>query len=85
MLVLSRKSGEAITLAGNITVRVVTVRGGRVQLAIEAPKSVRICRQELSSLSSARTEPPVIRTRAASTVCQPRHRRKRNSTRVDAV
>ena len=64
MLVLSRKTGEGITLADNITVRVVSVRGGRVQLAIEAPKWVRIRRQELSSPSSARTKPPVIRTRA---------------------
>ena len=85
MLVLSRKSGQSITLAGNITIRVVHVRRGRVQLAIEAPKSVRIRRLELSSPSSARTGPSVIRTHAAATVCEPRHLRKRNSTNVDAV
>ena len=85
MLVLSRKTGEAITLADNITVRVVQVRGGRVQLAIDAPKSVRIIRQELLSQPPASAEPSVIKTRAASTVCMPRHLHKRNVTSVDAV
>jgi carbon storage regulator len=47
MLVLSRKIGEAIVIDGGITVRVVEVHGGRVRLAIEAPRSVRVDREEV--------------------------------------
>ena len=47
VLVLSRKSGEAIQIADNISVTVSRVRGGRVRLSIEAPPSVRVIRKEL--------------------------------------
>ena len=48
MLVLSRKIGESIQIAGGIKVTVTEVRGGRVRLSIEAPPSVRILRKEIS-------------------------------------
>jgi carbon storage regulator len=47
MLVLSRKVGEAIVIDGGIVVRVAEVHGGRVRLAIEAPRSVRVDREEV--------------------------------------
>lgn len=47
MLVLSRKIGESIQIAGDIRVTVTEVRGGRVRLAIEAPSSVRVLRKEI--------------------------------------
>ena len=47
MLVLSRKQGESIQIDDNIFVTVTQVRGGRVRLSIDAPKSVRIVRQEV--------------------------------------
>ncbi|MFM7056785.1 MAG: carbon storage regulator [Planctomycetota bacterium] len=47
MLVLSRKVGESIQIAGDIRITVTEVRGGRVRLSIEAPQSVRIARQEI--------------------------------------
>ena len=47
MLVLSRKRGESIQIDDNIFVTVTEVRGGRVRLSIDAPKSVRIVRQEV--------------------------------------
>jgi carbon storage regulator len=47
MLVLSRKVGESIQIAGDIKVTVTQVRGGRVRLSIEAPASVRIARREI--------------------------------------
>ncbi|MEN9554891.1 MAG: hypothetical protein RLZZ232_1177 [Planctomycetota bacterium] len=47
MLVLSRKVGESIQIAGDIRVTVTQVRGGRVRLSIEAPPSVRIARREI--------------------------------------
>lgn len=47
MLVLSRKSNEAIRIADDICVRVVSVDGGVVKLGIEAPAHVSIHREEV--------------------------------------
>lgn len=47
MLVLSRKSGEAIYVDGKIKVCVLSVRGKQVRVGIEAPADVRILRGEL--------------------------------------
>lgn len=47
MLVLERKLNEMIVIDGGITIKLVSVVGGRVRLGIEAPKSVRIDREEV--------------------------------------
>jgi carbon storage regulator len=46
MLVLSRKVGEAIVIAGTIRVTVVVVAGDRVRLGVQAPPEVRVDREE---------------------------------------
>ncbi len=56
MLVLSRKIGESIQIAGGIRVTVTEVRGGRVRLSIEAPDSIRVLRKEIADAPSP-TEP----------------------------
>lgn len=47
MLVLSRKAGEAIVLAGNIKIQVLGVENDRVKLGVEAPPDVLVLRSEL--------------------------------------
>ncbi len=48
MLILSRKMGESICLPGtNTTITVHRTSGGRVSLAIDAPREVAIVRGEL--------------------------------------
>ena len=47
MLVLSRKIGEEIVIAGNVRVQVIEVRGGQVRLGIEAPEHVPVDRPEV--------------------------------------
>ncbi len=47
MLVLSRKPGEKLVIAGGITITVVEVTGNRVRIGIDAPADVRIMREEL--------------------------------------
>lgn len=47
MLVLSRKPGEAITINENIVVTIVEIRGDKVRLGIEAPKDIKVHRQEI--------------------------------------
>jgi carbon storage regulator len=47
MLILSRKSGESIVIAGNIRVKVMRVEGDVVKLGVDAPSSVPVHRQEV--------------------------------------
>lgn len=52
MLVLSRKIGERIVIGDNVVVTIVGMRGGQLRLGIEAPKTVRILRDELKDSES---------------------------------
>lgn len=48
MLILQRKAGESLLIGDQIKVTVVSVEaGGRVRLAIDAPRSMTILRSEL--------------------------------------
>ena len=47
MLVLGRRVGESIVIAGEITVTVLEVRGETVRVGIDAPRSVGVQRAEL--------------------------------------
>jgi carbon storage regulator len=47
MLVLSRRQSETIVIGDNIRVQVLEISGGRVRLAIEAPSSVSVDREEI--------------------------------------
>ena len=52
MLTLTRKEGQTIALSintgeGRITIKVASLRAGRVRLAIDAPEAVKILRGEL--------------------------------------
>lgn len=47
MLVLTRKEGETIAIANDITVTIVSVQGGQVKLGISAPGDVAVHRVEV--------------------------------------
>jgi len=47
MLVLSRKTGEGVIIAGNVRVVVLGVQGDRVKLGFEGPAHVPIHREEV--------------------------------------
>ena len=47
MLVLSRKTGERIAIGDSIVMTVLTIQGNKVRLGVEAPKEIKIVRQEL--------------------------------------
>ena len=61
MLVLTRKPGESIVIAGSIKVTVVSVEGNRVRLGFEAPPEVPIDREEIHARirEFAEDAPPV--------------------------
>jgi carbon storage regulator len=47
MLILTRKPGQSVVIAGSIVVTVLDARNGKVRLGIQAPSQVPIIRQEL--------------------------------------
>ncbi len=47
MLVLTRKVSEAIVIAGTVRVVVAEVEGNKVRLGVEAPRNVRVDREEI--------------------------------------
>lgn len=48
MLVLSRKTGEEIRIGQDIVLTVVSVKGKRVRIGIQAPREYSIQREELT-------------------------------------
>ncbi|TMC22271.1 MAG: carbon storage regulator [Chloroflexi bacterium] len=57
MLVLRRKVGESIVLAGVINISVLAVEGERVKIGISAPPDVTIVREELLRTTRDTPEP----------------------------
>lgn len=47
MLIITRKTGERITIGEDIIVTIIEVKGSLVKLGIEAPRSVSVHRQEI--------------------------------------
>lgn len=47
MLILTRKPGESIVIDGNIIVTFLEQRGAQVRIGINAPRAVKIYRQEV--------------------------------------
>ncbi len=59
MLVLRRKVGESIILAGVINISVLAVEGERVKIGISAPPDVTIVREELLHLNNSEVAQPL--------------------------
>lgn len=65
MLILQRKAGESLVIGEDITVRVVSVDGVRVRLAITAPDDVSILRSELITAANANRDSAMEETAPA--------------------
>lgn len=48
MLVITRRTGEALEIGGVIAVKVLRIEGGRVQLGIQAPDGTIVDRMEVA-------------------------------------
>ncbi|MDR3146737.1 MAG: carbon storage regulator CsrA [Treponema sp.] len=47
MLILSRKINEKIMIGDDIAVSIIEIRGDQVRIGVNAPKSVKVFRQEV--------------------------------------
>jgi carbon storage regulator len=47
MLILSRKINEKVVIGEDITISIIEVRGDQVRIGIDAPKKVKVFRQEV--------------------------------------
>ena len=47
MLILTRKSGESITIGDDVKITVVEVKGKQIRIGIDAPRSYMIHREEV--------------------------------------
>lgn len=50
MLILTRKSGEAIRIGDHITLKVIEIRGNQVRIGIDAPRALAVHREEIYAL-----------------------------------
>ena len=56
MLVISRKAGESLVISEDIKITILSVAGDRVAVGIEAPRSVKVAREELLETIRANRE-----------------------------
>ena len=47
MLILSRKINEKVVIGDDVTISIVEIRGDQVRIGIDAPKKVKVFRQEV--------------------------------------
>jgi carbon storage regulator len=65
MLVLSRRTGQTIAIAGDIRVSVIAIQGKKVRLGIEAPRSIHVDREEVAAQRTVAAAPGVRNGHAA--------------------
>ena len=56
MLVLTRKVDESIIIDGNIVIKIIEIRQGKVRIGIEAPKNISVHREEIQDLVDKETD-----------------------------
>jgi carbon storage regulator len=47
MLILSRKTNEKIMIGDDISISIIEIRGDQVRIGVDAPKKVKVFRQEV--------------------------------------
>lgn len=60
MLVLTRNVGEKIIIADNIRITIVSIKGGKVRVGIDAPDDVRVDREEIHQRRAELLAEPVL-------------------------
>ena len=56
MLILSRKANEKIMIGEDISVTIIEIRGDQIRIGVDAPKQVKVYRQEVFDLIKAENQ-----------------------------
>ncbi len=57
MLILTRKTGETITIGDNIQIQVLGIKGGQVRIGVDAPREIAVNREEVFELLNKKDVP----------------------------
>jgi carbon storage regulator len=60
MLILSRKIDEKIKIGDEITITIIDVHGDQVKIGVEAPKNVKVFRQEVFDAIQSENKAAVV-------------------------
>jgi carbon storage regulator len=60
MLVIRRKAGESIVIAGNIYIMIMAIEGNRIKIGIDAPDDVNIAREELLTRTQKKPRTAIV-------------------------
>ena len=60
MLILSRKIDEKIKIGEDITITLIDIHGDQVKIGVEAPKSVKVFRQEVFDAIQSENKAAVV-------------------------
>lgn len=66
MLILSRKIDEKIKIGDNITITLIDVHGDQVKIGVEAPKNVKVFRQEVFDAIQSENKAAAVENKAGS-------------------
>ncbi len=64
MLILSRKIDEKIKIGDDITITLIDVHGDQVKIGVEAPKSIKVFRQEVFDAIQIENKAAVVESNA---------------------
>lgn len=62
MLILTRKTNEKIKIGNDITITIIEVRGDQVKVGVEAPKDIKVFRQEVFNAIQNENRAAVVNT-----------------------
>lgn len=74
MLVLTRRKGESIMIGSDVSVTILDVRGDQVRVGIDAPRSVKVHREEVYQQVAAANQAAASPSTAARALLQQRLR-----------
>ncbi|MEE0886357.1 MAG: carbon storage regulator CsrA [Treponema sp.] len=69
MLTLSRKTDQQIKIGDDITITIIDIKGDQVKIGVEAPKSVKVFRQEVfNAIKNENTAASIVNNDVVNTI-----------------
>mgnify|MGYP003412222521 FL=1 len=60
MLILSRKTDQQIKIGDDITITIIEIHDGQVKIGVEAPRNIKVFRQEVFSAIQTENKEAVV-------------------------